>query len=367
MTRYYKKMMIALPMVVACVLLGFSPVGAVIVTYDDGNTVTTLFEDGFEAGTIDSPPGPAITGNWSFSNGGSGGHLDVSTEGVNHAGMTGPAAFEGSQYFQFHSISGDDVRANAFLFNQGSEPTTGILRSEFMLYMPSTGGGQQANAHFRDADGGGGNKWGISAGLRTDHDSAAGPMDYWNGSGWTDLFDDGGDRVTYTLDQWNKWVIELDLENNQATYTIGDTTVGPLDSHSSNNALNFVLESNREAGADKFSYYVDSIRGTTPIDGDTNADGIVGARDLSIWSLHQGDIGVGPSQGDFNGDISVDQFDLDILTTNWHCGEPGNADCQALAGGLLAAEGAHSAVPEPSSLMLFLLGLAVFSCRGRRQ
>ena len=252
------KMTLLFLLVVACVTMVINPASAVLVTYNDGSTVTTLFEDGFEAGTIDSPPGPAITSNWSFSNGGNGGHTDVSAAGANHAGLTGPAAHSGSQYFQYHSIGGDDVRANASLFTAGSEPNTGILRSEYMMYMPSEGG-QQANAHFRGADGGGANKWGISAGLRTDHDGAAGPMDYWNGSGWTDLFDGDGNRVTYAVDQWNKFVIELNLDTRQGTYTIGDTTVGPLDSHASNNPLIFVFESNREAGGDKFSYYVDAV------------------------------------------------------------------------------------------------------------
>ena len=85
-----------------------------------------------------------------------------------------------------------------------------------------------------------------------------------------------------------------------------------------------------------------------PFYGDANLDGIVDAADLNIvgnnW-LHE-DVSEW-SEGDFNGDHRVDQIDLNLLGENW----------------LAVKSPTATAVPEPSSIVLFLMFLVSLFCR----
>jgi autotransporter-associated beta strand protein len=80
----------------------------------------------------------------------------------------------------------------------------------------------------------------------------------------------------------------------------------------------------------------------TPLGGDFNADGQVNGADLAIWKTNLGLTGAMQSQGDANEDGMVDSADFLL----W----------QNQMGQLPSAATAASAVPEPTSLGLLILG-----------
>ena len=80
--------------------------------------------------------------------------------------------------------------------------------------------------------------------------------------------------------------------------------------------------------------------------GDANGDGRVDVNDLTIVLSHFGQTGMTWPQGDFNGDGRVDVNDLTIVLTNF--GQTAGA----------TDAGSPLAVPEPSVLLLALIGLA---------
>jgi autotransporter-associated beta strand protein len=83
----------------------------------------------------------------------------------------------------------------------------------------------------------------------------------------------------------------------------------------------------------------------TPLGGDFNADGQVNGADLAVWQTNLGLTGALQSQGDANGDGMVDSADFLL----W----------QSQLGQLPSAAAAASAVPEPTSLGLLILGGAM--------
>jgi phosphatidylinositol-3-phosphatase len=85
--------------------------------------------------------------------------------------------------------------------------------------------------------------------------------------------------------------------------------------------------------------------------GDYNHDGVVDAADYTNWRDTLGSTLAPGSGADGNGDGVIDQGDYDVWKANFgnHSG---------------AGAGAKSAVPEPASLWMLVVGmLAVFSCR----
>ena len=84
--------------------------------------------------------------------------------------------------------------------------------------------------------------------------------------------------------------------------------------------------------------------------GDTNLDGQVDAVDLNALALNwQSTTAESWSQGDFNGDRVVNATDLNTVALNWNRGAAANA-----------------AVPEPSGLVMFGLGVLGLVSRLRR-
>lgn len=84
---------------------------------------------------------------------------------------------------------------------------------------------------------------------------------------------------------------------------------------------------------------------------DFNGDGEIDAADYVIWRKHNGAIGSGTqSTGDANGDTNVDSLDYAEWSKNFGSSPAGSG------GG---------AVPEPSTVMLLLLGISAFSPRRR--
>ncbi len=77
----------------------------------------------------------------------------------------------------------------------------------------------------------------------------------------------------------------------------------------------------------------------TPLPGDVNFDGVVDIFDINLLSAHWGETG---SAGDANGDGMVNIFDINMISSNW-----------TPTGGA----GSAAAVPEPSTLILILIGL----------
>jgi hypothetical protein len=110
---------------------------------------------------------------------------------------------------------------------------------------------------------------------------------------------------------------------------------------------------------------------------DINLDGAVDAADYVVWRKHLGtDSGAMHSQGDANGDGVVDAGDFTLWRNNFGAPGGGAAVGAHLPRGAIGANGANTAVPEPTSLTLAglaITALAAFSeitrsiwCNGRR-
>ncbi|MBU0717639.1 MAG: PEP-CTERM sorting domain-containing protein [Planctomycetes bacterium] len=86
--------------------------------------------------------------------------------------------------------------------------------------------------------------------------------------------------------------------------------------------------------------------------GDANGDNNVDLLDLGVVGDHWNATGVGWAEGDFNYDGTVDLLDLGVVGDNWNT---------------VYTEGTASAVPEPSTLTLLVLGaIAALLYRGKR-
>jgi hypothetical protein len=97
-------------------------------------------------------------------------------------------------------------------------------------------------------------------------------------------------------------------------------------------------------------YWITEIQGT--IDGDVNFDGNVDSTDLNTLGLNwRSTTATSWSQGDFNGDGNVDSTDLNTIGLNWRK--------------VAAVQASTAPIPEPSTLLLTILGL-VFLGRGRK-
>ena len=88
--------------------------------------------------------------------------------------------------------------------------------------------------------------------------------------------------------------------------------------------------------------------------GDANNDGKVDGSDVTIlagnWQKGVGDGQTADwSEGDFNGDGKVDGSDVTILAGNWQYG----------------VEASAASVPEPSTLVMILVGFVAFMMRKR--
>ena len=93
--------------------------------------------------------------------------------------------------------------------------------------------------------------------------------------------------------------------------------------------------------------YRDQIYSHVALPGDVNFDGVVDVFDLNIISTEWKT--AGPS-GDANHDGIVDLFDLTLVSTNWTHGSP--------PGNVAAALALATAVPEPASALLIVVGAA---------
>ncbi len=97
-------------------------------------------------------------------------------------------------------------------------------------------------------------------------------------------------------------------------------------------------------------YWITEIQGT--IDGDVDFDGSVNSTDLNTIGLNwRSTTATSWSQGDFNGDGSVDSTDLNTIGLNWRK--------------TAAAQASTAPVPEPSTLLLTILGLVFLGRRSK--
>ncbi len=105
--------------------------------------------------------------------------------------------------------------------------------------------------------------------------------------------------------------------------------------------LQFDVDGNDIVDTNDRSVWITDIKNT--FIGDANLDGQVNAEDLNALALSwRSTTATSWSQGDFNADGSVNASDLNELALHWRSG--------------VAAAASAPAVPEPSSLMLLLLG-----------
>jgi T5SS/PEP-CTERM-associated repeat protein len=111
-----------------------------------------------------------------------------------------------------------------------------------------------------------------------------------------------------------------------------------------------------------FSAYAISTDGL--ISGDANKDGLVNVGDLGILSTYYGmESDATWEMGDFNGDGKVDVGDLGMLSTQYGM----NADLQEMSLQLMeSSEYATASVPEPTSLVLLVMGMAGMAKRRNR-
>ena len=110
--------------------------------------------------------------------------------------------------------------------------------------------------------------------------------------------------------------------------------------------------------------------------GDVNMDGYVDMNDLAIMGAHWGDLvasgGYGWSEGDVNSDGVIDVADLALLSAHW--GEESSwaaeyAGMASLTSGPLGAmigPVLASSIPEPSTMVLGLIGAIGLTLCGRR-
>ena len=104
-----------------------------------------------------------------------------------------------------------------------------------------------------------------------------------------------------------------------------------------------------EGSQDIFTINIKSLESPVTIPGDTNGDNIVDDEDAEVLGGNWGQsVGNGADDGDFNGDGVVNALDASILAANW-----GNHNESA----------GPSSVPEPGSLMLLAMGLAMLVTR----
>jgi hypothetical protein len=160
-----------------------------------------------------------------------------------------------------------------------------------------------------------------------------------------------GTQYTYTFEATHTAAGELDLLSRMTgTGLDGDgvAEVSYLDATPNGGSFSFdtftfrLSSGNSTMGVMDISLFrVEVISAAVPLLGDVNHDGIVNGQDIALVSanwLHTGD-------GDVNSDGIVNGQDIAIISANWLATSgPGNAAAQA--------------VPEPSSLVLVVLGLA---------
>jgi hypothetical protein len=158
-------------------------------------------------------------------------------------------------------------------------------------------------------------------------------------------FPGGWDPVDYTTSTHTR-VVEFDYTpikaEIQALYNAGTLT-------GSNGFLEFILVTNAGNYNYPITYYLDSFRFTTPtpagVPGDYNGNGVVDMADYVLWRNG------GPLQNEVNTPGTVDASDYDAWRARF-----GNTS------GAGAGLGS-SAVPEPSCIVLLLVGLALLPVR----
>jgi hypothetical protein len=220
--------------------------GAYGVLIEKGGTV--LFSDDFEGvAPGNAPDNGAAPGTWGQEVYGN----DTWVKVVNDAM---PGAYQGSQYASLNRGK-EPPGSEAFLHGQFDSQTTGLLKTSFMLYIPSAGQGFLPAA--------------INLAGGTENDAF--PMrvvwlaawadgnnvrEYREATGWSNT------GVTWAYDKWQKWEIELDMGASDLDFTDSYTVAVdgvksvsiPVSQERSVSYLNM-----RCATGDGSSFYVDAV------------------------------------------------------------------------------------------------------------
>ncbi len=156
--------------------------------------------------------------------------------------------------------------------------------------------------------------------------------------------------LTFELDKWNYVALDYVLGENTFSITINSDTATGLPTWYPDMTGVFV-DAVRVSSAPDITIYHDMVPENWPSDripGDANEDGSVDVTDLGILATNYGASGTwGWGDGDFDGDTVVNVNDLGILATNYGIGTV-------------------SAVPEPSTLCLLIIGMLAFAWRRRK-
>ena len=144
------------------------------------------------------------------------------------------------------------------------------------------------------------------------------PASFHDGGGtWTEFWDNNNDTTLYPVPLWHVSV--------KAT---ANNSLIPTSANSSYSTM-----PNSDTYAESPGGYVDYVIGgstprchpagylwqniSQPTQGDVNGDGTVNIVDLSIMASNWGRTGATATQGDLNGDGTINILDLSILATNW--------------------------------------------------
>ena len=177
---------------------------------------------------------------------------------------------------------------------------------------------------------------------------------------WALLFHDGawtnatsgGNKMYMAMDQWIDVQVDLNVGIDYKA-TVGGVQSDPIAiqaDYVESTVYGFQVFANM-SGVETLMY-VDGPAGggPEPLTGDLNDDGMVGGADLDIVRANWGQsVAGGASQGDPSSDGVVGGDDLDIVRANW------------------GATAAASAVPEPGTLALLLLGAGFLMLRRKEQ
>lgn len=201
---------------------------AMLVTHN----TAAVFEDDFEADTLNVAPNNPAIGSWATEAYGNS-QIVVTDAAV-------PGSIEGDKYLKLY----DDGTCNTHAKFTDQTITAGTLRIEYMSYIPE----DDSSAVFaltQDTSG-----IGLNGALFWVVASSGNTVGSYDGSTVNDT------GVDWIIGAWQKWVFDVNLDTGKFTVSVGGSTSSELDLWRPDNiAKNFVFR----GGKSGETFYVDAI------------------------------------------------------------------------------------------------------------